>query len=91
MLVYLGKAHSGEKASSSDNSISQRSPELDGRCFSDVYLLNSSTGFPPPSLVFPRSNYVSPGFNALINNLSVRFHAFFSFLFFPFFFLKKNY
>lgn len=46
MLVYLGKAHSGEKASSFDISISQRSPELDGHCFLDIYLLNAPTDFP---------------------------------------------
>lgn len=67
MLVYLGKAHSGEKASGSDISISQRSPELDGRSFKDVYLLNSSTDFPPPSLLLPHCNCVSLGFNAPIN------------------------
>lgn len=67
MLVYLGKAHSGEKASGSDTSISQRSLELDGRCFMDVYLLNSSTDFPPPSLPLPHSNCVSLEFDALIN------------------------
>lgn len=65
MVVYLGKAHSGEKASSLDNSISQRSLGLDGRCFLDVYLLKSPADLPTPSLFFfffliSRSNYVSP-------------------------------